>query len=110
MSGQHLRRCDSAPFSSRSHSLLSVLWTALQCINGLKKLANHPALVYDECRDQEAPGEVKSAFSLFPENYVPIANMSDVSQSSKLAVLAHLLAAIKQAGQKVVVVSNYRQT
>lgn len=84
--------------------------SALQCINSLKKLANHPALVYDECRNQEAPGEVKSALSLFPENYVPVANMSDVTQSSKLAVLAHLLAAIKQAGQKVVVVSNYIQT
>ena len=46
----------------------------------------------------------------FPDNYVPVSNFSDPSQSSKLAVLDHLLTGIRAEGKKVVVVSNYIQT
>jgi len=59
---------------------------------------------------QPGADEVKSAASLFPDNYVPVANFADTGQSSKLAVLDHLLGAIRREGQKVVVVSNYIQT
>jgi len=44
------------------------------------------------------------------QNYVPVANFADVSQSGKLAVLDHLLKAIRAENQRVVVVSNYIQT
>lgn len=82
---------------------------ALQAINSLKKLCNHPALVYDECREW-AGNDAKPALSFYPENYVPQSNFADVSQSAKLSVLDHLLSAIRREGQKVVIVSNYAQT
>lgn len=82
---------------------------ALQSINSLKKLCNHPALVYEEAREL-AGNEPKSALSFYPENYVPQSNFADVTQSSKLAVLDHLLASVKREGNKIVVVSNYIQT
>lgn len=44
------------------------------------------------------------------QNYVPVSNFCTVAQSGKLAVLDHLLPAIRAEGQKVVVVSNYIQT
>lgn len=83
--------------------------SALQSINSLKKLCNHPGLVHAECAEWDS-NEAKSAFAMYPENYVPHAAYSDLMQSSKLAVLDHLLAAIKQENNKVVVVSNYIQT
>jgi len=88
----------------------------------LKKLVNHPALVHSECLDLSsgewnngasvggAAAGVKPAISFYPPNYVPAANFADTSQSSKLAVLEHLLTAIKAEGQRVVVVSNYKET
>lgn len=83
---------------------------SLQCINNLKKLANHPALVFEECQRQSGAEEERSALSLYPPHYVPVANFADISQSSKLAVLDHVLQAIRAEGGKVVVVSNYVQT
>jgi len=95
---------------------------SLQCIGQLKKLANHPALVYEECCNQcegskptvsarkHGGAEAKNAFDCYPENYVPVSHFSDVSESGKLRVLDHLLSLIRREGQKVVVVSNYIQT
>lgn len=84
--------------------------------------------MYEDCRElaggEEANGssskgkgngmmggdDFKSAYSFFPSHYVPQSSFSDVNQSSKLAVLDHLLKAIRAEGNKVVVVSNYIQT
>jgi DNA repair and recombination protein RAD54B len=72
-------------------------------------LCNHPALVYEEAKEF-AGGEPKSAYSFYPANYVPQSNFADILQSSKLAVLDHLLAAVRRENNKIVVVSNYIQT
>jgi DNA repair and recombination protein RAD54B len=90
-------------------SCFEFLSLALQAINSLKKLCNHPGLVYDEAREF-AGSEPKSAYSYYPPNYVPLKHFSNVEESSKLAVLDHLLAAVRAENNKIVVVSNYIQT
>ena len=75
----------------------------------MKKLCNHPGLVYEEAREF-GENEPKSAFSFYPPNYVPQSQFADISQSSKLAVLDHLLQGVRRDGKKIVVVSNYIQT
>jgi SNF2 family DNA or RNA helicase len=97
------RSRDSSPWS------IFLVFPALQAINSLKKLCNHPGLVYEEAREH-ASSEPKSAYSFYPENYVPQSNFGDIAQSSKLAVLDHILTAVRREGKKIVVVSNYIQT
>lgn len=82
----------------------------LVCINALKKLCNHPALLYNtlqEKSDEMYEGEVKE---LFPEEYSTGA--FSTADSGKLLVLTDLLSAIQHVNRtdRVVLVSNYTQT
>lgn len=65
--------------------------------------------MYEEAREFGGD-DAKSALSFYPPHYVPQSHFGDVAQSSKLAVLDHLLAAVRREGNKIVVVSNYIQT
>lgn len=62
---------------------------ALTCINSLKKVANHPALVYEECKQKMNvnDSELAQAFHVFPANFDPSA--PNIELSSKLVILQH---------------------
>ncbi|KAJ8290984.1 hypothetical protein GJAV_G00019950 [Gymnothorax javanicus] len=91
----------------------------LACIGALKKLCNHPGLLYATVQERESVQAEHSSTEvslydglgeLFPEAYSTGGfNMAD---SGKLQVLADLLAAIRQLSpsDRVVLVSNYTQT
>ncbi|XP_014213792.1 DNA repair and recombination protein RAD54-like [Copidosoma floridanum] len=81
--------------------------SALAAITSLKKLCNHPDLVYDKI--QENSDGFEGAAKLLPANY----STKDVlpEMSGKLMVLDCLLALIKSTtSDKIVLVSNYTQT
>lgn len=80
---------------------------SLSFITQLKKLCNHPDLIYDKCLE-EADG-FEGALDLFPQGY----NLKTVRPelSGKFLVLDCLLAVIRStSNDKVVLVSNYTQT
>ncbi|KAJ8353876.1 hypothetical protein SKAU_G00214430 [Synaphobranchus kaupii] len=91
----------------------------LACIGALKKLCNHPGLLYATVQEKEVVRVEHSSTEvslydglgeMFPEGYSTGGfNMAD---SGKLLVLADLLAAIRQLSpsDRVVLVSNYTQT
>lgn len=84
-----------------------IVGTTLSAITQMKKLCNHPELIYDKCANKE-PG-FETALSLYPSNF----NRKQVQceLSGKMAVLDYLLMAIKSnTTDKVVLVSNYTQT
>nr|XP_019965375.1 PREDICTED: DNA repair and recombination protein RAD54B-like isoform X1 [Paralichthys olivaceus] len=89
--------------------------THLACITALKKLCNHPGLLYSTVKERLNHGSEESSIydglvDLFPESYSSGGlNMTD---SGKLLVLSDLLTAIRQLNpsDRVVVVSNYTQT
>uniref|UniRef100_A0A8C1ZGE8 RAD54 homolog B n=1 Tax=Cyprinus carpio TaxID=7962 RepID=A0A8C1ZGE8_CYPCA len=74
----------------------------LACINALKKLCNHPGLLYNTLQD--------GIMELFPEGYSTGA--FSTADSGKLLVLTDLLSAIQHVNRtdRVVLVSNYTQT
>ncbi|XP_066586885.1 DNA repair and recombination protein RAD54-like [Prorops nasuta] len=81
--------------------------TALSAITSLKKLCNHPDLVYDKIRERSEGFE--KAMELLPSNY----NTKEIlpELSSKMMVLDCLLASVKSTtSDKIVLVSNYTQT
>jgi len=81
--------------------------TTLSVITQMKKLCNHPELVYDKCVNKD-PG-FETALKCFPPNF----NIKQVQVefSGKMAVLDALLASIKHSTtDRVVLVSNYTQT
>ncbi|KAG7470061.1 hypothetical protein MATL_G00135250 [Megalops atlanticus] len=91
----------------------------LVCIGALKKLCNHPGLLFATVQEKEAVGTdasgVESALyeglgELFPEAYST--GGINTADSGKLLVLTDLLAAIRQISpsDRVVLVSNYTQT
>ncbi|XP_061073541.1 DNA repair and recombination protein RAD54B isoform X2 [Conger conger] len=91
----------------------------LACIGALKKLCNHPGLLYATVQEKEAArvedsGAEVSLYEglgeLFPEAYST--GGLNIADSGKLLVLADLLAAIRQLSpsDRVVLVSNYTQT
>ncbi|XP_025989473.1 DNA repair and recombination protein RAD54-like [Solenopsis invicta] len=81
--------------------------SALAAITLLKKLCNHPDLIYDKIMEK-AEGFERAA-SLLPPNYSTREVMPELS--GKLMVLDCLLASIKTTtNDKIVLVSNYTQT
>ncbi|XP_072023954.1 LOW QUALITY PROTEIN: DNA repair and recombination protein RAD54-like [Amphiura filiformis] len=81
--------------------------SSLSSITTLKKLCNHPALVYEKCL--EADEGFEDALDLFPSTYN--GKMMQPELSGKMSVLDYLLALTKStSSDKVVLVSNYTQT
>ncbi|TGZ46145.1 DNA repair and recombination protein RAD54-like protein [Temnothorax longispinosus] len=81
--------------------------SALAAITLLKKLCNHPDLIYDKIMER-AEGFEKAA-SMLPSNYSKKELLPELS--GKLMVLDCLLASIKTTtNDKIVLVSNYTQT
>ncbi|KAJ8279404.1 hypothetical protein COCON_G00064700 [Conger conger] len=81
--------------------------SSLSSITTLKKLCNHPALVYDKCMEREEGFE--GALELFPTGYSTKA--VEPQLSGKMLVLDYILAMTRSTtSDKVVLVSNYTQT
>ncbi|TRY84559.1 hypothetical protein DNTS_001308 [Danionella cerebrum] len=82
----------------------------LACILALKKLCNHPALLYNTLKEKSDDLYEEGIMELFPEGYATGAFSTE--DSGKLVVLTELLAAIKNVNHtdRVVLVSNYTQT
>ncbi|XP_035239917.1 DNA repair and recombination protein RAD54B [Anguilla anguilla] len=91
----------------------------LACIGALKKLCNHPGLLYATIQEKESvrvehSGSEVSLYEglgeLFPEAYST--GGLNIGDSGKLLVLTDLLAAVRQLSpsDRVVLVSNYTQT
>ncbi|XP_010870626.1 DNA repair and recombination protein RAD54-like [Esox lucius] len=81
--------------------------SSLSSITSLKKLCNHPALIYDKCVEGEEGFD--GALSLFPPGYSTKA--VEPQLSGKMLVLDYLLAMTRSTtSDKVVLVSNYTQT
>ncbi|XP_054837769.1 DNA repair and recombination protein RAD54-like [Eublepharis macularius] len=81
--------------------------SSLSSITSLKKLCNHPALIYEKCVEEEE-GFV-GALQLFPPGY----NIKSLEPqlSGKMLVLDYILAVTRStSNDKVVLVSNYTQT
>ncbi|XP_066235229.1 DNA repair and recombination protein RAD54B isoform X1 [Saccopteryx leptura] len=91
----------------------------LICIGALKKLCNHPCLLFNSIKEKECSStwdgnEERSLYeglmSAFPADYNPL--MFTEEESGKLQVLTKLLAVVHELRptEKVVLVSNYTQT
>ncbi|CAL1572573.1 unnamed protein product [Knipowitschia caucasica] len=81
--------------------------SSLSSITTLKKLCNHPALVYDKCVSGERG--FRGALDLFPSSFDPRCPQPQLS--GKMLVLDLILAFTKSTtSDKVVLVSNYTQT
>ncbi|XP_039733068.1 DNA repair and recombination protein RAD54B isoform X2 [Pteropus medius] len=91
----------------------------LICIGALKKLCNHPCLLFNSVKEKECSStwdenEEKSLYegliNVFPADYNPL--LFTEKESGKLQVLTKLLAVIHELRptEKVVLVSNYTQT
>ncbi|XP_029805030.1 DNA repair and recombination protein RAD54-like isoform X3 [Suricata suricatta] len=81
--------------------------SSLSSITSLKKLCNHPALIYDKCVEEE--GGFEGALEIFPPGYSSKA--LEPQMSGKMLVLDYILAVTRsRSSDKVVLVSNYTQT
>ncbi|XP_047582485.1 DNA repair and recombination protein RAD54B isoform X3 [Lutra lutra] len=91
----------------------------LICIGALKKLCNHPCLLFNSIKEKEHSStwdgnEERSLYEglvdVFPADYNPLMFIEE--ESGKLQVLLKLLAVIHELRptEKVVLVSNYTQT
>lgn len=81
--------------------------SSLSSITLLKKLCNHPALIYDKCVEEEDGFE--GALEIFPPTYS--AKALEPQLSGKMLVLDYILAVTRsRSSDKVVLVSNYTQT
>uniref|UniRef100_H0WHY3 RAD54 like n=1 Tax=Otolemur garnettii TaxID=30611 RepID=H0WHY3_OTOGA len=81
--------------------------SSLSSITSLKKLCNHPALIYDKCVEEEAGFE--GALDVFPPGYS--SKGLEPQLSGKMLVLDYILAVTRsRSNDKVVLVSNYTQT
>ncbi|XP_069587811.1 DNA repair and recombination protein RAD54B [Ranitomeya imitator] len=87
----------------------------LVCIGALKKLCNHPRLLYKTIQKSSSVGCEEQSFyealdELFPQDYS--SNTDLEAESGKLQVLVKLLYAIREQSpsERVVLVSNYTQT
>ncbi|VDN05600.1 unnamed protein product [Thelazia callipaeda] len=80
--------------------------TALSFITNLKKLCNHPQLIFDKCQKREEGFE--DCLRLFPNDF---GGKFEPALSGKMKVLDYLLAATRATtSDKFVLVSNYTQT
>ncbi|CAJ1062194.1 DNA repair and recombination protein RAD54B [Xyrichtys novacula] len=89
--------------------------THLACITALKKLCNHPCLLYSTVKERSDGSSLESSLyeglaEIFPESYS--SGGLNSADSGKLLVLSDLLTAIRQLSpsDRVVVVSNYTKT
>ncbi|XP_071983266.1 DNA repair and recombination protein RAD54-like isoform X5 [Engystomops pustulosus] len=81
--------------------------SSLSSITSLKKLCNHPALIYEKCVEEE--DGFQGALCLFPLGYST--KSVEPQLSGKMLVLDYLLAVTRStSNDKVVLVSNYTQT
>uniref|UniRef100_A0A8C7A3Z9 RAD54 homolog B n=1 Tax=Neovison vison TaxID=452646 RepID=A0A8C7A3Z9_NEOVI len=91
----------------------------LICIGALKKLCNHPCLLFSSIKEKEYSSTwdgneertlYEGVVDVFPADYNPL--MFTEEESGKLQVLLKLLAVIHELRptEKVVLVSNYTQT
>ncbi|XP_056671176.1 DNA repair and recombination protein RAD54-like [Monodelphis domestica] len=81
--------------------------SSLSSITSLKKLCNHPGLIYDKCVEEEEG--FAGALALFPPGYS--GKSVEPQLSGKMLVLDYILAVTRQtSSDKVVLVSNYTQT
>ncbi|KAK0069943.1 DNA repair and recombination protein RAD54 [Biomphalaria pfeifferi] len=81
--------------------------SSLSAITQLKKLCNHPDLVYDKCL--EGKDGFEDTLGYFPSNYSTKSVNPELS--GKVVTLDTLLALIKSTtNDKVILVSNYTQT
>ncbi|XP_030647729.1 DNA repair and recombination protein RAD54-like [Chanos chanos] len=92
------------PVESLQQGKISV--SSLSSITSLKKLCNHPSLIYDKCVAGEEGFE--GALDLFPPGYSSKA--VEPQLSGKMLVLDYILAMTRSTtSDKVVLVSNYTQ-
>uniref|UniRef100_A0A3Q3SYP8 DNA repair and recombination protein RAD54-like n=1 Tax=Mastacembelus armatus TaxID=205130 RepID=A0A3Q3SYP8_9TELE len=81
--------------------------SSLSSITSLKKLCNHPALIYEKCVQSEDGFE--GALDLFPPGHCTKA--VEPQLSGKMLVLDYILAITRTTtSDKVVLISNYTQT
>lgn len=93
------------PIETLQEDRISV--SSLSSITSLKKLCNHPDLIYDKCVKGESGFE--GALGIFPPGYNPKA--LEPQLSGKMLVLDYILAITRSTtDDKVVLVSNYTQT
>ncbi|NXN11144.1 RA54B protein, partial [Indicator maculatus] len=91
----------------------------LVCIGALKKLCNHPCLLFKALKEkscdpvsdeQDESSLYEGVIDVFPQGYT--SDTFSEADSGKLQVLVKLLAAIRElsSSERVVLVSNYTQT
>ncbi|XP_074122143.1 DNA repair and recombination protein RAD54-like isoform X1 [Sminthopsis crassicaudata] len=81
--------------------------SSLSSITSLKKLCNHPGLIYEKCVEEEEG--FSGALDLFPPGYS--CKSVEPQLSGKMLVLDYILAVTRRnSSDKVVLVSNYTQT
>lgn len=81
--------------------------SSLAAITSLKKLCNHPDLIYDKCIQQIDGFE--NCLEVFPSNYNSKILLPELS--GKFLLLDYLLAVIKaNSNDRIVLVSNYTNT
>ncbi|XP_075037659.1 DNA repair and recombination protein RAD54-like [Mixophyes fleayi] len=81
--------------------------SSLSSITSLKKLCNHPALIYDKCVEED--DGFQGALNFFPPGYST--KSVEPQLSGKMLVLDYILAVTRSSSSdKVVLVSNYTQT
>ncbi|XP_047639556.1 DNA repair and recombination protein RAD54B [Phacochoerus africanus] len=110
LNSQAVRFCLQGLMENSSH---------LICIGALKKLCNHPCLLFSSVKEKECSSAwdeneerrlYEDLLKVFPPDYNPL--MFAEEESGKLQVLSKLLAVIHELrpAEKVVLVSNYTQT
>ncbi|NWU61455.1 RA54B protein, partial [Pterocles burchelli] len=108
LSSQVIRSCLQGRLENSPH---------LICIGALKKLCNHPCLLFKAIKEKSCdPNEhdesslYEGLIDVFPQDYT--SDTFTETDSGKLQVLVELLAAIRElnSSERVVLVSNYTQT